>query len=207
MLHTSLLLPTILPSQTSFSAHNTLTTNLSNDLTRLQLSSLAYLHSFSATSTHNNFFFPLLSSSFLQCRSPHAANPTTVLLPPTSFLLMFSWMFSKFLHVAFPPVHHTLKIYVYLCPPPAPGFHLENCPRSKGEGGETEGIWILWGQGGRRGHDGLKMWQSFTNTILGVGVCLNVCRCAGLNTEFWVLGGGQLQSWVLMLRGSIAHNN
>ena len=85
------------------------------------------------------------------------------------------------------------------------GFHLENCPRGGGGGGggATGGIWIL--KGGWKAW-WLKKWQSFTNVIGRVGVCLNVC--AGFYIGFWVLGGGgKLQSSVLTWRGCIVHYN
>ena len=102
MLHTSLLLPTLLPSQTSFSAHNTW--QPFNNATTF-LTSLSSLNSLQPPSKKIIFFPSLLQHSPAQVPSYHT--PATVLFPHTSFLPMFSWTFFKFLHTAFPPVHHT----------------------------------------------------------------------------------------------------
>ena len=53
-----------------------------------------------------SFFPSILSSSFLQPRSPLTAAPGTDLLAPNSRLPTFSWTASKFLFAIFPPGHH-----------------------------------------------------------------------------------------------------
>ena len=130
MLHTCVL-PTLLPFQTSFSAHNSQHTNLGNHLTRLQLSSLALssliLCNLQAPSKYH-LFSSLFSSSFLQPRSLLTATPATILLPSTS--CQCSHHFFPSSYAAFPPLHHTLdtcsrqglasNFHIFcLCPPPS----------------------------------------------------------------------------------------
>ena len=62
-----------------------------------------------------------------------------------------------------------------------PGFHLEICPR----GGNWRNLDFKGGGGG--GDMMVEDVTNFTNTIWGVGVCLNVCGAAG----FWGFGGGE----------------
>ena len=83
------------------------------------------------------------------------------------------------------------------------GFHLENCPRGRGE---TGGIWIERGGGG--GATWLKDVKIFTNAIWGVGVCLNVCVCVcRVSNSILIFGRGEFQSSVLTWKGCIAHSN
>ena len=91
MLHASLLLLTLFPPQTSISAHNTLTHRHQQSFNKA-ITFYTSLSSLILCNLHpnNDFFYSLLSSSFLWTRSPHTATPATELLPPTSFLPMFS---------------------------------------------------------------------------------------------------------------------